>query len=191
MNVRSIPCVSRKRMFVFVSCIWDWMHVFVSCVSREWMCVFSTCVFRECMCVPSALGQCLGREERQGKKNERKTQRVSLRHTLCISFLTISIPQGDSSHVELFLVGRRKRVWYLTWLQIFGSFPRLVWPWQKQNTNTFPSPTEIPNPPPLELLPLTSAQPTSETLRTARVSFAENTDLASRYFGPEIRVEMA
>jgi len=38
------------------------------------------------------------------------------------------------------------------------------------NTNTFPSSTEIPNPPPVELLALTGANPASETPRTASVT---------------------
>jgi len=38
-------------------------------------------------------------------EKERKTQRVSQRHTLRISFLTTSILQGEISYVELSLVG--------------------------------------------------------------------------------------
>jgi hypothetical protein len=106
--------------------------------------------------VTVSLGYPLSVFHKNSTLKKRKTQRVFQRHTLRMSFLTTSIVQGENSHwhVELFLVGRRKRWWYMTRLQMFGSFPR---PWHESNTNTFPRPTEIPNHPPVELLPLTGA----------------------------------
>ena len=75
-------------------------------------------------------------------------------HTLRIFSRTTSIPHADSFPVELFLVGRRNRC--ATWLDYrFWVIPesKLTVTWI--NTNTFPSPSEIPNSRLVELLPLT------------------------------------
>jgi len=80
--------------------------VYSSHVYPENECVYSFHVSAE-MCVP--FGQRLGTEERWGKK--KKGRRSESPRDTPVAFSSFGPnPRGNRSHVQLFLVGRRKRV---------------------------------------------------------------------------------